>query len=229
MNFYDIMDFMSTQFAVDEKVVYPSQGVGEIREIFERQVGETKVSYYRIYLEVSDMIVMVPCENAEKLGIRKIVSAEDAQKSLDLLGQPVESVTSDWKQRYQDNLNLLKKGSIEDITNIVRTLYHRSKVKELPIQERKLYDTARKLLADEIAIALGISSKEVESMLHAKLEPLNALHEKKAIQIDDDDDDDEFGDELGGSSSSMNDDDDSDDSDESDNSDSDDNGDDDED
>jgi CarD family transcriptional regulator len=126
-------------------------------------------------------------------------------------------------------LNLLKKGSIEDITNIVRTLYHRSKVKELPIQERKLYDTARKLLADEIAIALGISSKEVESMLHAKLEPLNALHEKKAIQIDDDDDDDEFDDELGGSSSSMNDDDDSDDSDESDNSDSDDNGDDDED
>lgn len=219
------MNFMSTQFAVDEKVVYPSQGVGEIREIFERQVGETKVSYYRIYLEVSDMIVMVPCENAEKLGIRKIVSAEDAQKSLDLLGQPVESVTSDWKQRYQDNLNLLKKGSIEDITNIVRTLYHRSKVKELPIQERKLYDTARKLLTDEIAIALGLTTKEVEDMLHAKLEPLGALHEKKAIQIDDDDDEDEFGDDLNSSSDDSDDsddDDDSDDSDDSDNSDDDD-------
>ena len=216
---------MSTQFSLNEKIVYPSQGVGEIKEIFERKNGDSTVQYYRIYLEVSDMIVMVPVANSEKLGLRKIVSADDAQKSLELLGQPVESVTSDWKQRYQDNLNLLKKGSIEDITNIVRTLYHRSKVKELPIQERKLYDTARKLLADEIAIALGISSKEVESMLHAKLEPLNALHEKKAIQIDDD----EFGDELGGSSSSMNDDDDSDDSDESDNSDSDDNGDDDED
>ena len=220
---------MSTQFSLNEKIVYPSQGVGEIKEIFERKNGDLTVQYYRIYLEVSDMIVMVPVANSEKLGLRKIVSADDAQKSLELLGQPVESVTSDWKQRYQDNLNLLKKGSIEDITNIVRTLYHRSKVKELPIQERKLYDTARKLLEDEIAIALGISSKEVESMLHAKLEPLNALHEKKAIQIDDDDDDDEFGDELGGSSSSMNDDDDSDDSDESDNSDSDDDGDDDED
>ncbi len=218
---------MSTQFSLNEKIVYPSQGVGEIREIFERKNGETTVEYYRIYLEVSDMVVMVPVANAEKLGIRKIVSADDAQKSLELLGQPVESVTSDWKQRYQDNLNLLKKGSIEDITNIVRTLYHRSKVKELPIQERKLYDTARKLLADEIAIALGITSKEVESMLHAKLEPLNAVHEKKTIQLDDDDDDDEFGDDLGGSSDSMNDDDDSDDSDSddsdsSDNSDSDD-------
>lgn len=204
---------MSTEFSLNEKVVYPAQGVGEIKEIFERKNGDQTVQYYRIYLEVSDMIVMVPVANADKLGIRKIVSADDAQKSLELLGQPVESVTSDWKQRYQDNLTLLKKGSIEDITNIVRTLYHRSKVKELPIQERKLYDTARKLLADEIAIALGIPVKEVEAMFHAKLEPLNALHEKKMVQIDDEDDDDEFGDDLGGGSDSLNDDDDSDDSD----------------
>lgn len=201
---------MSTQFSLNEKVVYPSQGVGEIKEIFDRKNGEETVQYYRIYLEVSDMIVMVPVINAEKLGIRKIVSAEEAQKSLELLGQPVESVTSDWKQRYQDNLNLLKQGSIEDITNIVRTLYHRSKVKELPIQERKLYDTARKLLTDEISIALGITAKEVEAMLHAKLEPLNALHEKKVVQIDDDDDDDEFGDEFSSSSDSADDDDDDD-------------------
>lgn len=202
---------MSTQFSLNEKVVYPSQGVGEIKEIFDRKNGDETVQYYRIYLEVSDMIVMVPVANAERLGIRKIVSAEEAQKSLELLGQPVESVTSDWKQRYQDNLNLLKQGSIEDITNIVRTLYHRSKVKELPIQERKLYDTARKLLTDEISIAIGISAKEVEAMLHAKLEPLNAIHEKKAVQLDDDDDDDdEFSDELGSSSSGLDDDDDED-------------------
>lgn len=220
---------MSTEFSLNEKVVYPAQGVGEIKEIFERKNGDQTVPYYRIYLEVSDMIVMIPVANTEKLGIRKIVSADAAQQSLELLGQPVESVTSDWKQRYQDNLTLLKKGSIEDITNIVRTLYHRSKVKELPIQERKLYDTARKLLADEIAIALGIPVKEVEAMFHAKLEPLNALHEKKLIQIDDDDDDDEFGDDLGGSSDSMNDDDDADDSDDADETDdSDDEGDDDE-
>jgi CarD family transcriptional regulator len=205
------MIFMSSEFSINEKVVYPSQGVGEIKEIFEKTVQDKTVKYYKIYLEVSDMNVMVPVENANMLGIRKIVSAEAAQKALDMLGQPVESVTSDWKLRYQMNLDLLKKGSIEDITNIVRCLYHRSKVKELPIQERKLYDTARKLLTDEIAIALGLDVKDVESMLHAKLEPLGALHEKKVAQIDDDDeDDDEFDDELSDSSGSGDDDDDDD-------------------
>ncbi len=202
---------MSSEFSINEKVVYPSQGVGEIKEIFEKTVQDKTVKYYKIYLEVSDMNVMVPVENAKMLGIRKIVSAEAAQKSLEMLGQPVESVTSDWKLRYQMNLDLLKKGSIEDITNIVRCLYHRSKVKELPIQERKLYDTARKLLTDEIAIALGLDVKDVESMLHAKLEPLGALHEKKVAQIDDDDeDDDEFDDELSDSSGRGDDDDDDD-------------------
>lgn len=206
------------EFAVDQRVVYPSQGVGQVKEIFEKQVGENTVKYYKIYLEVSDMIVMVPVANAGMIGIRPIVCAEDAEKALELLGQEIEPVTSDWKLRYQMNLDLLKKGSIFDIVSIVRTLYHRSKVKELPILERKLYDNAKKLLEDEIAFALGKPSKEIEAMLHAKLEPLGALVTKKAPIIDDDeDDDDEFADEINDSDSSNDDsDDDDDDSDEAD-------------
>ncbi|MBQ7538577.1 MAG: CarD family transcriptional regulator [Treponema sp.] len=199
------------EFAIDQRVVYPSQGVGQVKEIFEKKVGENTVKYYKIYLEVSDMVVMIPVANAAMIGIRPIVCAEDAKKALELLGQEMEPVTSDWKLRYQMNLDLLKKGSIFDIVSIVRCLYHRSKVKELPILERKLYDNAKKLLEDEIAFALGMPSKEIEAMLHAKLEPLGALITKKSPIIDDDDDDDdEFADDV------------NDDNDESDNDDSDD-------
>ena len=190
------------EFAIEQRVVYPSQGVGQIKEIFERKVGENTVKYYKIYLEVSDMMVMIPVANDAMIGIRPIVGAEDAQKALDLLGEEIEPVTSDWKLRYQMNLDLLKKGSIFDIVSIVRCLYHRSKVKELPILERKLYDNAKKLLEDEIAFALGKPSKEIEAMLHAKLEPLGAMLPKKAVIIDDDeDDDDEFSDEINDSDS----------------------------
>ena len=205
------------EFAVDQRVVYPSQGVGQVKEIFEKKVVENTVKYYKIYLEVSDMVVMVPVANASMIGIRPIVCAEDAQKALELLGQEIEPVTSDWKLRYQMNLDLLKKGSIFDIVSIVRTLYHRSKVKELPILERKLYDNAKKLLEDEIAFALGKPSKEIEAMLHAKLEPLGAMISKKSPIIDDDDDDDdEFADDVNDSDESENEDSDDEDSDEAD-------------
>ncbi len=184
-----------TEFALNQKIVYPSQGVGKITEIFKRDFQGQQVYYYKIYVEVSDMTVMVPVTKATELGIRSIVSASQAQKALNMIGEEFEPPTSDWKLRYQMNLDLLKKGTIQDIASIVRCLYHRSKVKELPILERKLYDSAKKLLEDEIAEAMGKPVKEVEALLHAKLEPLGARAEKKNLLVDDDDDeDDEFGD-----------------------------------
>ena len=178
-------------FQVNQKIVYPSQGVGKIVEIKERKFKDEMILYYVIYLEVSDMTVLVPVKRCEELGIRAIVSPEEAQKALDMIGEEFEPVTTDWKLRYQMNLELLKKGSVQDIASIVRCLYHRSKIKELPILERKLYDSAKKLLEDEISFALSKSVKEVEALIHAKLEPLGLARDNKANQSDDDDFDDE--------------------------------------
>ena len=126
----------------------------------------------------------------ERYDIRAIVSASEAEKALNLLSDDFEPITSDWKLRYQMNLDLLKKGSINDIATIVRCLYNRSKVKELPILERKLYDSARKLLEDEISFATGKSLKEVETLIHIKLEPPGSTPKvKHVINIDDDEDD----------------------------------------
>lgn len=178
-------------FKVDQKIVYPSQGVGKIVEIKERKFKDEMILYYVIYLEVSDMTVLVPVKRCDELGIRAIVSPEEAQKALDMIGEEFEPVTTDWKLRYQMNLELLKKGSVQDIATIVRCLYHRSKIKELPILERKLYDSAKKLLEDEISFALSKSPKEVEALIHAKLEPLGLSRDSKLPQSDDDDFDDE--------------------------------------
>ena len=178
------------RFRLNQKIVYPSQGVGKITEISEQLFKDEQLLYYKIYIEASDMLVMVPVARAQELGIRAIVSATEAEKALKLLSEDFEPITSDWKLRYQMNLDLLKKGSILDIATIVRCLYNRSKVKELPILERKLYDSARKLLEDEISFALGKPAKEVEAMIHTKLEPPGSMPKvKHTISIDDDEDD----------------------------------------
>jgi len=157
-------------FQVDQKVVYPSQGVGVIKSIIQKKFKDSKIPYYVIYLEVTDMTIMVPIDKAAELGIRPTVSRDEAMKALELMSEDYEPIPSDWKMRYQMNLDLLKKGSVRDIASIVRSLYHRSKVKELPIQERKLYDSALKLLEDEISISLRKSREEVEGMIFSRLE-----------------------------------------------------------
>jgi len=175
----------ATTFCVNQKIVYPSQGVGKIIEIKEKTFKNEMVLYYVIYLEVSDMTVMVPVNKAEELGIRAIVSQDEARQALDLISQDFEPIPSDWKLRYQINLDLLKKGSVIDIATIVRSLYHRSKVKELPILERKLYDSARKLLEDEITYALDLPREEVASLIHTHLEPFGGEtpHQTKDVGV----------------------------------------------
>ena len=88
---------IETKFQIEQKIVYPSQGVGKITEIFEKVFRGENMLYYKIYIEASDMVVMVPVERAEELGIRAIVSAEEAQAALDLLSDEFEPITSDWK------------------------------------------------------------------------------------------------------------------------------------
>ena len=158
------------KFQVDQRVVYPSQGVGIIKSIEEKLFKESSIPYYVIYLEVSDMTIMVPVDKAIGLGIRPIVPKDEALKALELISEDYEPVPSDWKLRYQTNMDLLKKGSVMDIATIVRSLYHRSKIKELPIQERKLYDTALRLLEDEISYSLKKAKEEVGTMIFTRLE-----------------------------------------------------------
>jgi len=160
----------SKSFQVDQKVVYPSQGVGVIKEIVQKKFKDSKIPYYIIHIEVTDMTIMVPVDKAIELGIRSTVSRDEAMKALDLISEDFEPIPTDWKMRYQMNLELLKKGSIRDIASIVRSLYHRSKVKELPILERKLYDSALKLLEDEISISLRKSKDEIQNMIFSRLE-----------------------------------------------------------
>lgn len=181
-------------FKVNQKIVYPSQGVGKIIEIKEKVFNEEKLLYYVMYLEVSDMTIMVPVERCGELGIRAIVSQNEALSALQTIGENFEPITSDWKLRYQMNLDLLKKGTISDIAMIVRSLYHRSKVKELPILERKLYDSAKKLLEDEISFALDKPLEEVEALIHEKLEPAGLQNEVRrgTSAFDGLNDDDEF-------------------------------------
>ena len=159
----------TTKYQVGQEIVYPLQGVGSINSIEERPFRDKNLLYYIIYLEVSDMTVMVPVDKADEVGIRAIVDKNAAQKALKLISEEYEPVTADWKLRYQMNLDLLKKGSVMDIAEVVRALHHRSQVKELPILERKLYDSALRLLVDEVASSLGKPKDEIEEMILHKM------------------------------------------------------------
>ena len=158
------------QFTVGDHVVYPLQGVGVIKRVEERMFRGAETLYYVIYLDISDMTVMIPVDKSEEMGIRAIVPQAEANAAIETITSKYEPMPVDWKARYQMNVDLLREGSIASIAKVVQALYHRSKIKELPVQERKLYDNALRLLIDETAYSLDKDKKEIEMLVFSRLE-----------------------------------------------------------
>ncbi|MDD2232169.1 MAG: CarD family transcriptional regulator [Sphaerochaetaceae bacterium] len=158
------------QFKIGEHVVYPLQGVGVITDIRTRKIHERDTLNYVIYLDISDMTVTIPVDKATIIGIRGIVGADEATKAIASIKEKFEPSTLDWKQRYIANVELVKEGSIGNVAKVVQALYHRSKVKELPVQERKLYENAMRLLIDEASFSLDKTTAQIKKMVDENLE-----------------------------------------------------------
>lgn len=158
-----------TRYSVGQQIVYPLQGVGRIERLEEREFQGSPTLYYVVYLEVSDMTIMIPVDKADGLGIRAIVSKRKAERALRLIAEDFDPIPTDWKLRYQMNLDLLKQGAVDDIASVVRSLSYRSRIKELPILERKLYDSALRLMVDEVSYSLGKDKTEIEALIEERL------------------------------------------------------------
>ncbi len=159
-----------TRYSVGQQIVYPLQGVGRIERLEEREFQGSPTLYYVVYLEVSDMTIMIPVDKADGLGIRAIVSKRKAERALRLIAEDFDPIPTDWKLRYQMNLDLLKQGAVDDIASVVRSLSYRSRIKELPILERKLYDSALRLMVDEVSYSLGKEKTEIETLIEERLQ-----------------------------------------------------------
>jgi CarD family transcriptional regulator len=98
------------------------------------------------------------------------VSNRDAEKALKIICSETTDMEEDWKSRYQQNFEKIKSGSIMNVAEVVRNLFHRNKVKELSIMEKKLYENAYRLLVDEISYVKDLDKENVQSLVIQGLE-----------------------------------------------------------
>ena len=161
-------------FSIGEKVVYPTHGVGIISDITEKNLNGESVEYYVITIPSLDMNILLPKGNAETLGLRRLSKKEETKKAIMSLSEKKDLHASDWKSRQQMQMNLLKTGTIENVAAVVNILYNRQKVRDLPIQERRLFETALTHLVDECSSVLGIDSESAKRTIFSHLEKLKS-------------------------------------------------------
>ena len=159
---------MSSFFNVGDKAVYPGHGVAEITGVEVREISGTRTEFYCLRVLENGMKVMVPKRNAQTVGLRGIVNDDEVSAVYGVLKRRGDKIsTATWNRRHREYMEKIKTGSLVEIATVLRDLCLLRTDKDLSFGERKMLDTAKSLLVQELALAKGQEENAVATELDA--------------------------------------------------------------
>jgi CarD family transcriptional regulator len=149
-------------FKVNEFVVYPAHGVGQIVSIEEQEVAGFKLELFVISFSKDKMTLRVPTSKVTAVGMRKISDPEAARRSLEILTGRARIKRTMWSRRAQEYETKINSGDINAIAEVVRDLYRSDAQPEQSYSERQLYEAALDRMVREIAAVQ--KSNEIDAL-----------------------------------------------------------------
>jgi len=140
-----------------------------IRKETKELLGEER-DYLTIKILHNDMTVMVPCENAHRAGLRRVINEEEVKRVIDVLTGEMSDMPKNWNRRFKHNREKIKTGDVFELAEVVRNLAIREWEKGLSTGEKQMYTRAKKILASEFMYALEKDEDGAETYLDDLLE-----------------------------------------------------------
>jgi len=150
---------------IGDKVIYPNQGLGVIEAIQEQAYNGERFTVYNLRIICNNTLVTIPSATVLELGIRRPVAEESIRKIFQYMGDGDVDVTTDWKGRYKEHLNLMKSGTLLDMATVLKSLYYLSLQKPLSFREKKMMEKAKELIVSEISEAVAAPCAKIEEKL----------------------------------------------------------------
>lgn len=152
-------------FEVGETVVYPHHGAALIEEIKTRTIKGEEKMYLKLKVTQGDLVIEVPAENVDLVGVRDVVDEEGLKKVFAVLQADDVEEASNWSRRYKANVEKLASGDVLKVAEVVRDLWRRDKDRGLSAGEKRMLTKARHILTSELALAKDIDEEEAEKRL----------------------------------------------------------------
>jgi CarD family transcriptional regulator len=157
-------------FRLNEFVVYPAHGVGQIVSIEEQEVAGFKLELFVISFSKDKLTLRVPTSKVTGVGMRKISDADAARRSLDILTGRARVKRTMWSRRAQEYETKINSGDINAIAEVVRDLYRSEAQPEQSYSERQLYEAALDRMVREIAAVQKSSEIDALKAVEAQLQ-----------------------------------------------------------
>lgn len=156
-------------YQVGDKVVHPMHGAGVIDSIVQQKVAGKVQDYYLLKLSAGSMMVMIPTSSTDEIGVRPVVTGEQAEDILNAMEHLEVDMTQNWNRRYRENMVRLKSGDLLEVARVIKGLMARESQKGLSNGERKMLHIARQILISELVLAQSLPYEAVEASVDSAL------------------------------------------------------------
>lgn len=152
-------------FCVGDKVVHPMHGAGVVEDIVKNKINGVLRDYYVLKLPARSMVVMIPTDNCEEIGVRPIMCREKAEEVLSCLPSLQTDFEQNWNRRYRENMDRIKSGDLIEVAQVIKSLMERDRERGLSTGERKMLHSAKDILISELVLSLCLKYDELEAKI----------------------------------------------------------------
>ena len=160
------------EFKIGEIVVYPKHGVGEIKKIETMEIANIKTRFYLVQMEQAKLMIRVPLEKQDEVGLRKIASKKILDQVFSVLKLKPKIRRIMWSRRAQEYDTKIFSGDPIKIAEVVRDLFRKTSQAEQSYSERQMFQVAIERLAREVAAVEKTdyfqSTEKIETILRNK-------------------------------------------------------------
>lgn len=155
-----------SKFNCDSPVCHPMYGLGTVQNIEEKTVLGEKISLAQIFFPHENLKMMVNVDKESEL-FRPLIEKEQVSEVFEYLETHEVEFLSRANQRQRMHLEKIKSNNIFSLCEVIKDLALMSQKKKLSFKEAEMYERAKRVLVEELALVTGRQKEALDEKVLA--------------------------------------------------------------
>ena len=165
------------QYILNQHIVYPKHGVGQITSIDKATIGGIEINFYKVFIQKEKLVLTVPINQQSNL--RPVSSVNQINKCVSILKTKPKIKRTMWSRRAQEYEQKINSGKIYELAEVVKDLNkNTSTIADQSYSERQLFEKAYDRLSSEFQVVLKASPEDVKKRMDKALGRVENLEEQ---------------------------------------------------